>query len=171
MYGMLHTVLTHMIKTGDLTVTDADGSKTRFGDRTGTPVHVHFKTAHAQRAVAFNPELKLAECFMDGEIDFLEGDIYTLLQVVFENTGPTAATEPWMKAAGKLRVLFRRFQQMNTIHVLRAISKAITTFRASFTTCSSIPTNNIPAPISIRRTQRWPKRSLPRSATSQRKCW
>ncbi|RUR04827.1 class I SAM-dependent methyltransferase [Brucella abortus] len=115
MYGMLRTVLTHMIKTGDLTVTDADGSKTRFGDRTGTPVHVHFKTAHAQRAVAFNPELKLAECFMDGEIDFLEGDIYTLLQVVFENTGPTAATEPWMKAAGKLRVLFRRFQQMNTI--------------------------------------------------------
>jgi cyclopropane-fatty-acyl-phospholipid synthase len=52
---------------------------------------------------------------MDGEIDFLDGDIYTLLQIVFENTGPTAATEPWMKALAKLRILFRRFQQMNTI--------------------------------------------------------
>ncbi|WP_266036439.1 SAM-dependent methyltransferase, partial [Brucella intermedia] len=115
MYGMLRTVLSHMIKTGDLTVTDSEGSRFQYGDKTGTPVHVQFKTKHAERAVALDPELKLAECFMDGEIDFLEGDIYTLLQVVFENTGPTAATEPWMKAAGKLRVLFRRFQQMNTI--------------------------------------------------------
>src|SRR5690606_21510418 len=100
---------------GDLTVTDSDGTANQYGDKTGEPVHIRFNTRHAERAVALDPELKLAECFMDGEIDFLDGDIYGLLQVVFENTGPTAATEPWMKAAGKLRVLFRRFQQMNTI--------------------------------------------------------
>ena len=115
MYGMMRTVLSHMIKIGDLTVTDSSGARSQYGDKTGTPVHVHFKTRHAERAVALDPELKLAECFMDGEIDFLEGDIYTLLQVIFENTGPTAATEPWMKALAKLRVVFRRFQQMNTI--------------------------------------------------------
>ncbi|MBC2884592.1 class I SAM-dependent methyltransferase [Ochrobactrum sp. CM-21-5] len=115
MYGMLRTVLTHMIKTGDLMVTDADGSRFQYGDKTGSPVHVHFKTRHAERAVARDPELKLAECFMDSEIDFLDGDIYGLLQIVFENTGPTAAQEPWMRVMGKLRVFFRRFQQMNTI--------------------------------------------------------
>ena len=115
MYGMMRTVLSHMIKTGDLTVTDSSGARSQYGDKTGVPVHIHFKTKHAERAVALDPELKLAECFMDGEIDFLEGDIYTLLQIVFENTGPTAATEPWMKALAKLRILFRRFQQMNTI--------------------------------------------------------
>ena len=115
MYGMMRTVLSHMIKTGDLTVTDSSGARAHYGDKTGVPVHIHFKTKHAERAVALDPELKLAECFMDGEIDFLEGDIYTLLRIVFENTGPTAATEPWMKALAKLRILFRRFQQMNTI--------------------------------------------------------
>ncbi len=115
MYGMMRTVLSHMIKTGDLKVTDSSGARAQYGDKTGVPVHIHFKTKHAERAVALDPELKLAECFMDGEIDFLEGDIYTLLQIVFENTGPTAATEPWMKALAKLRILFRRFQQMNTI--------------------------------------------------------
>ena len=115
MYGMMRTVLSHMIKTGDLTVTDSSGARSQYGDKTGVPVHIHFKTKHAERAVALDPELKLAECFMDGEIDFLDGDIYTLLQIVFENTGPTAATEPWMKALAKLRILFRRFQQMNTI--------------------------------------------------------
>ncbi|WP_182522608.1 cyclopropane-fatty-acyl-phospholipid synthase family protein [Ochrobactrum sp. RH2CCR150] len=115
MYGMMRTVLSHMIKTGDLTVTDSSGARSQYGDKTGVPVHIHFKTKHAERAVALDPELKLAECFMDGEIDFLEGDIYTLLQIVFENTGPTVAIEPWMKALAKLRILFRRFQQMNTI--------------------------------------------------------
>ncbi|MBO1024400.1 class I SAM-dependent methyltransferase [Ochrobactrum sp. SD129] len=115
MYGMLRTVLSHMIKTGDLTVTDSDGTANQYGDKTGEPVHIRFNTRHAERAVALDPELKLAECFMDGEIDFLNGDIYTLLKVVFENTGPIAATEPWMKAAGKFRVLFRRFQQMNNL--------------------------------------------------------
>jgi cyclopropane-fatty-acyl-phospholipid synthase len=115
MYGMMRTVLSHMIKTGDLTVTDSSGARSQYGDKTGVPVHIHFKTKHAERAVALDPELKLAECFMDGEIDFLDGDIYTLLQIVFENTGPTVAIEPWMKALAKLRILFRRFQQMNTI--------------------------------------------------------
>ncbi|MBV2142549.1 cyclopropane-fatty-acyl-phospholipid synthase family protein [Falsochrobactrum sp. TDYN1] len=115
MNGTLRVVLNHMIKTGDLAVTDADGARFSYGDKTGTPVHIRFNSAHAERAVAFNPELKLAECFMDGEIDFLEGDIYTLLQIVFENTGPTAAKEPWMRAMGHLRILFRRFQQMNTL--------------------------------------------------------
>lgn len=115
MNGMLRVVLSKMIGTGDLTVTDADGTRFQYGDKTGQPVHVRFNTRHAERAVALDPELKLAECFMDGEIDFLEGDIYGLLQIVFENTGPTAAQQPWMKVMGHMRVFFRRFQQMNTI--------------------------------------------------------
>lgn len=115
MHAMLRTVLVHMIKVGDLSVTDSDGNVFQYGDKTGKPVHMRFNTRRAERAVAFDPELKLAECFMDGEIDFIDGDIYNLLKIVFENTGPTAATEPWMKAVGKIRVLLRRFQQMNTI--------------------------------------------------------
>lgn len=115
MNRMLRTVLDHMIKSGDLTVTDSAGTQFHFGDKTGTPVHIRFNNQKAERALAFNPELKLGECFMDGEIDFLEGDIYALLQMVFENTGPTAAKEPWMRFLSQMRILFRRFQQMNTI--------------------------------------------------------
>lgn len=115
MHAMLRTVLSHMIKTGDLTVTDSEGIQFHYGDETGEPVHIHFRTKHSERAVAFNPELKLAECFMDGEIDFPQSDIYAFLKLVFENTGPTAAQEPWMQVLAKLRIFFRRFQQMNTI--------------------------------------------------------
>lgn len=42
MYGMLRTVLSHMIKIGDLTVTDSDGSASQYGDKTGQPVHIRF---------------------------------------------------------------------------------------------------------------------------------
>ncbi len=115
MHAMLRIALSHMIRTGDLTVTDCEGAQFQFGDKSGAPVHIHFKTKHAERAIAFDPELKLAECFMDGEIDFPQGDIYEFLRIVFENTGPTAATEPWMRVLGKMRIFFRRFQQMNTI--------------------------------------------------------
>lgn len=115
MFSLLHTALTHMILVGDLSITDSEGKRSQFGNRTGVPVHLKFHTRHAERAVAFDPELKLAECFMDGEIDIVEGDIYRLLQLVFENTGPSAATEPWMRMLGKTRILFRRFQQMNNL--------------------------------------------------------
>src|SRR5690606_40471828 len=50
----------------------------RFGDGTGPVVHIRFNSAKAERSIAFNPELKLAECYMDGGYDFVEGDIYTL---------------------------------------------------------------------------------------------
>ncbi|MFC4625131.1 class I SAM-dependent methyltransferase [Daeguia caeni] len=115
MNTMLRAVLTRMIKAGDLTVTDADGNRHQFGDKTGVPVHIRFNNRQAERAVVLDPELKVGECFMDGDIDFVEGDVYSFLQLVFENTGPTAATEPWMKMIGRMRVLLRRFQQMNTI--------------------------------------------------------
>ncbi|RCS23181.1 class I SAM-dependent methyltransferase [Phyllobacterium salinisoli] len=115
MYALLRTVLNHLIKTGDLTVTDADGVSHRFGDKTGDPTHINIKSRRAERALAINPELKLGEAYMAGDLDFLEGDIYGLLKLVFENTGPIAAKEPWMRALDGARRAGRRLQQINTL--------------------------------------------------------
>ena len=115
MAGMLHSVLSKMISKGDLSVKYADGQTKIYGN--GSPPHIGlvFHTRSAERAIALDPELKLGECFMDGEIDFAEGDVYGFLQLVFENTGPTAAKEPWMRVLNKVRRLFRPLQQMNTL--------------------------------------------------------
>lgn len=115
MAGMLHSVLSKMISTGDLSVKYADGHTQIYGN--GSPPHITliFHSKSAERAIALDPELKLGECFMDGEIDFAEGDIYGFLQLVFENTGATAAKEPWMRLLNKVRKLFRPLQQMNTL--------------------------------------------------------
>lgn len=115
MNALLHTVLAHLIERGDLTVTDANGVKHRFGDKTGDPVRIRFNTRRAERSVAINPALKLGEAYMAGDIDFLKGDMYGLLQLVFENAGPNAAKEPWMRVLDSARRASRRLQQINTI--------------------------------------------------------
>ncbi|MGU3574833.1 class I SAM-dependent methyltransferase [Brucellaceae bacterium C25G] len=115
MNGLLHNFLKHIIKNGSLSVTDSKQQTTHYGDGDGQHIHIRFNTAHAERAIAFDPELKLAECYMNGELDMVEGDIYQLLQVIFVNTGPTAATQPWMRAISFARRGLRRLQQMNNI--------------------------------------------------------
>lgn len=115
MSGMLHSVLNKLIISGDLKVHYTDNRIETYGN--GSPPHVvlAFHTKAAERAIALDPELKLGECFMDGEISFPVGDIYSFLQLVFENTGAIAAKEPWMRVLAKLRKIFRPLQQMNTL--------------------------------------------------------
>ncbi|WOC15130.1 class I SAM-dependent methyltransferase [Pseudochrobactrum sp. MP213Fo] len=115
MAGLLHSILNSLITQGDLNVIYADGQHQTYGN--GTPPHITlvFRNKAAQRAIALDPELKLGECFMDGDIDFTSGDIYGFLQLIFENTGPTAAKAPWMRMLNRMRRFFRPLQQMNTL--------------------------------------------------------
>jgi cyclopropane-fatty-acyl-phospholipid synthase len=115
MNRVLHGVLHKMISEGSLSITDADGRERRYGDGSGKHVHLRFNSHRAERAVAIDPELKLAERYMEGEIDFVEGDVYELLRIVFENSGPIAAQAPWMKALQRARLAKRRLEQINTI--------------------------------------------------------
>lgn len=114
MSGILHSVLNKIIKTGSLTVRYADGSEQTYGNQTPPHSTLIFHSRSAERAITLDPELKLGECYMDGQIDFAD-DLYGFLQLIFENTGATAAQEPWMRALSKLRRLFRPLQQMNSL--------------------------------------------------------
>lgn len=59
--------------------------------------------------------MKIEECLMDGEIDFMEGDIYKMIKVVFENKGKKEEKEKWMKEEGKMSVILRRLKKMKKI--------------------------------------------------------
>lgn len=115
MNRLLQGVVGRLVRTGNLTVTDPDGVSDRFGDGTGTPVHVVLHTHHAQRAITLDPMLAFPEAYMDGEISIVEGDVLELLRVVYQNTGPGGRIEAaWTRAIESLRVAFRRLQQVNT---------------------------------------------------------
>lgn len=114
MNRVLQSIVGRLIRTGSLTVTDPDGAEDKFGDGSGTPVHVVLKTHHAQRAIAFDPMLALPQTYMDGELELAEGDVLDLLQLVYANMGPDGVDPAWTKAIESMRVAMRRLQQVNT---------------------------------------------------------
>lgn len=114
MNRLLQGIVERLVRLGDLTVTDPDGQVDRFGDGSGTAVHVVIHTHHAQRAIAFDPMLALPEAYMDGEIDIVQGDVLDLLHLVYRNMGPAGVEVAWTKALEGLRVALRRLQQVNT---------------------------------------------------------
>lgn len=115
MNRLLLRVVDKVVRTGNLSITGADGLTHSFGDGSGDPVHVVIHTRRAERAITFDPTLALPEAFMDQEVDFAQGDVLAFLKLVYENLGPYGSVEAsWTRAVEGLRHVFRRLQQVNT---------------------------------------------------------
>ena len=112
---LLTRLLGNLLKTGNLRITGADGQTNAFGDGSGEPVHIEIKTRRAERAIALDPALAFPEAYMAGDVDFLEGDTLTFLEIMFTNMGPSGSMEAaWTKAFEGVRYALRRLQQVNT---------------------------------------------------------
>ena len=112
---LLKRVAERLVRTGNLRITGPNGATSSFGDGSGAPVHLHIKTGHAERSITFHPTLALPEAYMDGELDFIEGDVLSLLHLAYRNMGPHGSIDAaWARAIEGLRVAFRRLQQINT---------------------------------------------------------
>lgn len=111
----LRHVLDHLVKTGNLTVSGPGGTTHKFGDGSGDPVHVAIHSTRAERAIGFDPMLALPEAYMDGDLDFLEGDVLAMLHIAYRNMGPYGSIEAsWTRAVEAVRAAFRRLQQLNS---------------------------------------------------------
>jgi cyclopropane-fatty-acyl-phospholipid synthase len=108
---LLSIFLTRFIRHGSLTVITASGRRYTFGDGSGQPVAVRFVNARAQRAVLFNPELRLGEAYMDGAFVVERGSIADVLAVLLRQE--RIAVPSWALPWRLLRYLFRRLQQFN----------------------------------------------------------
>jgi cyclopropane-fatty-acyl-phospholipid synthase len=121
MNWLLKRFCTRLIRTGTLRVTDPAGTVHEFGDGTGAPVHLHVKTPAAERAILLNPELGLPEMFMAEKVDFLEGDVISLVHLAYTNMDRVGGGSGLMlRMADAARYLIRRFQQINTAARARA---------------------------------------------------
>ncbi|MCP5432380.1 MAG: class I SAM-dependent methyltransferase [Alphaproteobacteria bacterium] len=113
---LFDTLVGRFLKRGRLTVTFADGRTRTFGapDPELAHVHVAFKDAATERAVALKPQLALGEAYMDGRLLFREGDIVEFLRIVAANLG-TGFGHPIFEAIAKARCAFRSLAQYNPI--------------------------------------------------------
>lgn len=111
---LLQRLLGRLFRTGNLAVTGPGGETREFGDGQGERVHIAILTKHAARGIALDPTLAVPEAYMDGELEFREGDVLGLLRIVYGNTGTGFPDAAWTTAVEGLRVAFRRLQQVNT---------------------------------------------------------
>jgi cyclopropane-fatty-acyl-phospholipid synthase len=112
MFSLLDVLLRRVVRHGDLTVIDAQGTARRYGDGSGQDVVVRLRDRPLERQLVGDPQLVLGEAYMDGRLVVERGRIYDLLAVVFANARledmPT-----WTQGLDALRYLARRLYQFN----------------------------------------------------------
>ena len=114
MNRILKYYLDSLFTFGDFTVVDADGQRHKWGDGTGKPVAIRFNSRAAELAVTANPSLKFGEEYMNGGVDVIDGSMYDVLALIFENAGNHATDRSWMKLLERMRRAVRRILQYNT---------------------------------------------------------
>ncbi len=98
------------IRFGRLRLTEANGASEVYGDGSGPELHMRLLPGAALK-LALNPNLKLGECFVDGEVILEQGDVYELLDLIARNLLATRKPRTWFD---DLRfATLRRLQQMN----------------------------------------------------------
>ena len=117
----MKTAVGGIIKSGDLTIAFADGSNLKFGDGTGKPVTLRFKTDAVIRDIALDPNLKLGEAYMNGDIEFPSSDVYDFLELAFRNAREHRYTlSNWQKFLQQARHLATAVGSWNTLSKSRS---------------------------------------------------
>ncbi|MFC0217499.1 cyclopropane-fatty-acyl-phospholipid synthase [Pseudochelatococcus lubricantis] len=114
MEKLLRFVLTHLIRSGSLTVSVAAHPPFTVGDGSGPPLAMHLKTDRAVRRLLRNPDLRIGELYMDGELEIRQGDIGEFLALAMRNYNAADTILP-VRLTRWWRRIFRTFAQLNFI--------------------------------------------------------
>ncbi len=120
----LYGFLDKAIRTGRLTMTDANGAVHVFGGREpGPEAAIRFTSKAAEWKILLNPELHAAEAYMDGGLVMDSGSIHDLVNVFYANKRQFDRSAGQIFWSGLSRRA-RRFQQNNVLSRARANVKA-----------------------------------------------
>jgi cyclopropane-fatty-acyl-phospholipid synthase len=113
----LSKLLTHLVQSGTLTVTDAAGGTHVFGGRApGPSVGMKLSDPRLYKSLFFNPELAAGEAYMDGTLTFPGSSLRGFLELVSINANrPSGRPSAFHRAVGAVSRRMKRFQQSNPI--------------------------------------------------------
>ena len=103
-----------VVRRGSLTVNDARGRTTRFGDGMGKSVTIRLNDKFLQRRIFRDPGLAIGEAYMDGRLDIEEGTVFDFLDLLSSNIA-ASGNHPLHRVVAGIEILFKRFQQNNPI--------------------------------------------------------
>jgi cyclopropane-fatty-acyl-phospholipid synthase len=112
MFGPLRFILARVVRDGGLKVYDADGRAWTYGPARPPTVTIRIADKPTERALARDPNLAIAEAYMDGRLAVLQGTIYDLISMLMR--GAEARPLPaWARAFDEARWRMRRLAQFN----------------------------------------------------------
>ena len=111
---LLASLLGLIVKVGRLKLVDRNGRECELGDGTGAPLILRLNDKRVALEIAWNPNLKFGEAYMDGRIAIEGGTIADVLELFARNMG-TGAGSGHMEWLTKARYLARRLMQRNGI--------------------------------------------------------
>ena len=110
--------LSHMLKsfvrTGTLTVIDAEGKTHVFGGTPGPKVTMRLTDPKLYKSLFFNPELAAGEAYMDGRMSFENSTLRDFL-TLFSVNRLKLGSYPLQKVLRKVSRGLKRFQQANPV--------------------------------------------------------
>ena len=113
MFPLSH-MLKSFIRTGTLTVIDADGKRHIFGGSPGPEVTMRLTDPSLYKTLFFNPELATGEAYMDGRMSFENSTLRDFL-TLFSVNRLSLGSYPLQKVLRTISRGLKRFQQSNPI--------------------------------------------------------
>jgi len=110
--ALFNLIFARIITTGALEVVTGSGQIVRFGEDHEPDVRIRFTSPKAQRQFTLDPELKLGELYMDGDLRIEKGDIYDFVSLLLVNRS-RGKLPTLFRLIGKAHFLIRRFLQRN----------------------------------------------------------
>lgn len=80
---ILTSMISRLVRRGNLKFTYPDGQTRTFGDGAGKRVHIRLNSKRAQWGLVLDPAFYLGHYYGTGDIDLVEGDMFDLLETIF----------------------------------------------------------------------------------------
>ena len=114
---MFDRLLARGIKRGRITLIDWRGRAQTFG-RGDPKVTIRLADSATDRAMSFNPWLKVGEAYMDGKLVIEEGSLYDLVDIGMANTTGIQSGR-WQRLVAGVHTLLRWWHQNNPVGLAR----------------------------------------------------
>src|SRR3954447_3249576 len=111
---VLQFAFSKFVQRGSLALVTARGACLTLGDGDEPKVSIRLADRAAERALVWDPELKLGELFMDGRLIVEEGSIYDFFQLVMQDSGGDRSKLP-VRLLPRLRSTLRALTPANRI--------------------------------------------------------
>ena len=105
--------LRRLILLGRLTVRWPDGTMTTYAGSPGPEALVHFADGRTVRRVFMDPNVAIADCYMEGTLVPVDCTIHDVLDVLMINAYARPRDLPMLQVRDGLRRLIRRLRQFN----------------------------------------------------------